>query len=283
MTGWPQSAREANGPSGPFPASFGGFLADALGAVGGGGLACDLPGAREDRCYTGAMFTGLVQTTGRVREIVPTSQAKRLVISATLSESDRALGASVAVSGVCLTVTNASSKHFEAEAAFETLRLTSLGSLTVGNTVNLEPALRLGDALGGHLVSGHVDGLGKLLSIEPRGDARECWFSAPAQLSRYVAEKGSICIDGVSLTVNVVEGNRFSVGLISHTLAATTLGERKPGDEVNLEVDLLARYVARLLETNDGGGEEDGGGARVTLESLRRNGFPNTGQTQGKP
>ena len=188
------------------------------------------------------------------------------MIDAALDERARELGASVAVSGVCLTVTAASPKHFEVEAAFETLSLTTLGDLAVGDVVNLEPALRMGDPLGGHLVSGHVDGVGRLESVEARGEARECWFSVPAELARYVAPKGSICIDGVSLTVNAVRDDRFSVGLIPHTLGVTTLGALGVGDRVNLEVDLLARYVARLLES----GETAQG---VSMETLRDAGF----------
>lgn len=215
------------------------------------------------------MFTGLVQGVGRVRAIVPAAQQKRLVIDAALDARARELGASVCVSGVCLTVTAASPEHFEVDAAFETLSRTTIGDLREGGRVNLEPALRVGDALGGHLVSGHVDGVGELVSATDRGDAREMWFRVPADLSRFVAEKGSICIDGVSLTVNGVQGDRFSVGLIPHTLAATTLGELEPGSRVNLEVDLLARYVARLLEA---GTAPAAGG--LSLDALRAAGFP---------
>lgn len=211
------------------------------------------------------MFTGLVQTTGVIRAIEARAECKRLNIAASLAEGDRALGASVCVSGVCLTVTEASAEHFCADAAFETLAVTTLGELEVGSKVNLEPSLRLGDALGGHLVSGHVDGVGHLRSVEHRGDARECWFWLPAELRRYVAVKGSIAVDGVSLTVNAVDDSGFMVGLIPHTLAVTTLGEllERVGDEprCNLEVDLLARYVERLLGDRLGGGEPGAAGS----------------------
>jgi riboflavin synthase len=219
------------------------------------------------------MFTGLVQGVGRVRAIVPTAQQKRLVIEAALDERARELGASVSVSGVCLTVTAASPEHFEVEAAFETLSRTTIGDLREGSRVNLEPALRVGDPLGGHLVSGHVDGVGALDSSRGRGDARELWFRVPGELSRFIAEKGSICIDGVSLTVNAVDGDRFSVGLIPHTLSVTTLGELEPGAPVNLEVDLLARYVARLLEA---GTSPAGGG--LSIDALRAAGFPDASE-----
>lgn len=232
-------------------------------------------------CYTAAVFTGLVQTTGVVRALreglagdsdcagrgpEKSPQSRRVVIGfesagttgrgSPLAAADREIGASVCVSGVCLTVTETSDDHFAADIAFETLAVTTLGALTIGARVNLEPSLRIGDALGGHLVSGHVDGVGRLLRVEARDAARECWFLVPEPLRRYVAVKGSIAVDGVSLTVNRVDETGFMVGLIPHTLEVTTLGpllERwvsggSPGVEVNLEVDMLARYVERLLQ-----------------------------------
>ncbi|PRQ07052.1 riboflavin synthase [Enhygromyxa salina] len=205
------------------------------------------------------MFTGLVQTTGCVRELSQRPHSRRLVIAAQLAAADRTIGASVCVAGVCLTVTESSDQHFVADVGFETLAVTTLGALEPGSVVNLEPSLRLGDALGGHLVSGHVDGVGHLRTVEPRGTARECWFWAPEPLRRYIAVKGSIVVDGVSLTVNQVDEVGFMVGLIPHTLAITTLGGLvdlvgqagdQTGDQakVNLEVDMLARYVERLLQ-----------------------------------
>jgi riboflavin synthase len=214
------------------------------------------------------VFTGLVQTTGVVRALREGPQSRRVVIEAVqLAGADREIGASVCVSGVCLTVTETGDDHFAADIAFETLAVTTLGALSIGDRVNLEPSLRLGDALGGHLVSGHVDGVGRLLRVESRGEARECWFWTPEPLRRYIAVKGSICVDGVSLTVNRVDELGFMVGLIPHTLEVTTLGllvERladEPtsesgaagsGREVNLEVDMLARYVERLLQFPQG-------------------------------
>jgi riboflavin synthase len=204
------------------------------------------------------VFTGLVQTTGVVHELRPGPESRRLVIDVVgppLAEGDRAIGASVCVSGVCLTVTETGPTRFAADVAFETLAVTTLGALQHGSRVNLEPSLRLGDPLGGHLVSGHVDGVGHLRSVEARGDAREVWVFVPEPLRRYIAGKGSIAIDGVSLTVNRLDETGFMVGLIPHTLEVTTLGaklaELSAGAApvaVNLEVDLLARYVERLLQ-----------------------------------
>ncbi len=194
------------------------------------------------------MFTGLVHSTGSVARIDAGAQQKTFVIASTLRDADLAVGASVCTSGVCLTVTSREGDTFTVEAAFETLELTTLGSLAPGDRVNLEPSLRVGDAIGGHLVSGHVDGVGTLASVDSRGDAREMWFEVPASLAPFIATKGSVCVDGVSLTINRVEGARFMIGVIPHTLEVTTLGARAVGDAVNIEVDQLARYVARILD-----------------------------------
>ncbi len=194
------------------------------------------------------MFTGLIREVGTLVSARVGAERKTLVIAARLEPRARALGASVAIDGVCLTVTESSATEFCVDAAFETLRLTTLGSLTAGREVNLEPALCLGDPLGGHLVSGHVDGVGKIRTVTPRGEAREVWVDAPAGLLPFVAAKGSICVDGTSLTVNAVDPLGFSVGLVPHTLQATTLHALHSGRAVNLEVDLVARYVARLLD-----------------------------------
>ncbi len=218
------------------------------------------------------MFTGLVRSVGTVERVIAGAQQRTFVVAAALSEADRALGASVAVSGVCLTVVAADARSFTVEAAFETLAVTTLGELRVGGRVNLEPALRVGDALGGHLVSGHVDGLARLRSRTPRGEALEVWFDAPQELLPYVAPKGSVCLDGVSLTVNRVDARGFMVGLIPHTLAATTLGERALGDALNLEVDLLARYVARLLSVG-GPAPATAGPSGLTRADLERAGY----------
>ncbi|MBL4687376.1 MAG: riboflavin synthase [Nannocystaceae bacterium] len=204
------------------------------------------------------MFTGLVQQLGTLLERRAGADQQTLVIEAALSQRDRVLGASVAIAGVCLTVTSATESAFEVQAAFETLSKTTLGAKSVGERLNLEPALRLGDALGGHLVSGHVDGVGLVRSIEARGDARHVWISVPPPLVPFIAEKGSVTVDGVSLTVNDVDDTGFSVGLIPHTLTATTLHGLADAAQVNLEVDLLARYVARLLDKGPSAGGRDG-------------------------
>lgn len=219
------------------------------------------------------MFTGLVRSVGTIERVIPGAQQRTFVVAAALDEADRSLGASVAVSGVCLTVVAADARSFTVEAAFETLAVTSLGGLRVGSRVNLEPALRVGDALGGHLVSGHVDGLARLRSRTARGEALEVWFDAPAELLPYIAPKGSVCLDGVSLTVNVVDARGFMVGLIPHTLAATTLGERAAGDPLNLEVDLLARYVARLMNFSGAATAQRGAPGGLTREDLARAGY----------
>lgn len=196
------------------------------------------------------MFTGLVQAMGDVVAVREAAEGRALEVAAPLSASDLAIGASVAVQGVCLTVTASGAGRCTFQAAFETLSRTTLGALAVGDRVNLEPSLRVGDPLGGHLVSGHVDGIATVRSIAPRGDAREVWIDVPEPLRRFVAQKGSVALDGVSLTINEVDATGFAVGLIPHTLAVTTLGALARGARLNLEVDVLARYVARLLDAS---------------------------------
>jgi riboflavin synthase len=200
------------------------------------------------------MFTGIVEDVGRVRAIRPGADT-RIEIETRLPAGGFALGASVACSGACLTVierdTLPSGGWFAVEASPETLRLTTVGRWSVGTAVNLERALKFGDELGGHLVSGHVDGLAKIVSLRRVGEGAKgstvIEFEVPAALAPFVAAKGSVTIEGVSLTVNAAEGARFAVNVIPHTLSVTTLGAAREGDQVNLEVDLLARYVARLL------------------------------------
>lgn len=195
------------------------------------------------------MFTGIVMARGRIRAIESPGGDRRLHIhSGRLDLGACREGDSIAVSGACLTMLDPRPDGFHADVSAETLALTTLGRLAEGDEVNLETALTLDQPLGGHLVTGHVDGVAQL--VDRRQDARSerLDFEIPAGLSRYVARKGSVCVDGVSLTVNSAEGRIFSVCLIPHTLDVTTLGALKPGDEVNLEVDLLARYVERLGE-----------------------------------
>lgn len=216
------------------------------------------------------MFTGLVQATGTLLAVTEVADGRRLTLECPFEARDLELGASVAVDGVCLTVVDASAGKASFDAAFETLRATTLGDKVTGAKVNLEPALRMGDALGGHLVSGHVDGVGRLRSLQMRGEAWEVWFDAPPPLHRYIAPKGSITVQGVSLTVNDVDGDGFMVGIIPHTLSVTTLGLLSAGDAVNLEVDVLARYVARLLQCDD---EAATPRSRVTRSLLQQAGF----------
>jgi riboflavin synthase len=194
------------------------------------------------------MFTGIVQATGRVADAEKRGGDLRLIIEAPdFGCADIPPGDSISVSGCCLTVTEAASGTLAFDVSNETLSLTTLGGLRAGDRVNLEPALRLSDRLGGHLVSGHVDGVGTIVAIEADARSQRWTIEVPAALARYIAPKGSICVDGASLTVNAVAGKRFEVNLIPHTVAATTFGERRMGDRVNLEVDLLARYLERLL------------------------------------
>jgi len=194
------------------------------------------------------VFTGLIQGVGRLAGREPRGGDARLRIDfGGLPAGDVALGESIAVNGVCLTVVGFDEAGFEADASNETLGLTTLGLLPVDAPLNLERALRADERLGGHLVSGHVDGVGKVLAIEPDARAQRWRFEAPASLLRYVAVKGSICVDGTSLTVNGVDGNGFEVALVPHTVAHTAFASTRTGDPVNLEVDMIARYVERLL------------------------------------
>lgn len=196
------------------------------------------------------MFTGLVEGVGRLDARESRGGDARLRIAAgTLPFGDIALGESIAVNGVCLTIVAFDSGGFEADASNETLALTTLGALPVGHPLNLERAMRPDDRLGGHLVSGHVDGVGHVLSVAPDARAQRWRFAAPPALLRYVAQKGSICVDGVSLTVNAVDDAGFEVALVPHTVAHTAFSATAAGDPVNLEVDLVARYVERLLST----------------------------------
>lgn len=193
------------------------------------------------------MFTGIVRERGRVSAIEGGEAGMRLVVEAPATAPTTATGDSVAVNGVCLTATQVDDGLLAFDAVPETVRRTSLGALRQGAEVNLEPAVRAGEPLGGHLVQGHVDGLGRVRSAEPEGDGRRLWLDVPGELLRYCVEKGSIAVDGVSLTVAAVDEGGLAVALIPHTLEETTLGVLGPGDEVNLEVDLLAKYVERLL------------------------------------
>jgi riboflavin synthase len=193
------------------------------------------------------MFSGIVAAIGRIARSEPRGDGLRLGIEvpAAFAPEDVALGDSIAIQGVCHTVVAKSAAGFEVDTSRATLAVTT--GLEAGRDVNLEKSLRLSDRLGGHLVQGHVDGVGRVTALEPLGGSARLEIEAPAELARYIARKGSIAVDGVSLTVNAVEGARFEVNVIPHTLAVTTLGRLAPGARVNLEVDLLARYAERLL------------------------------------
>jgi riboflavin synthase len=195
------------------------------------------------------MFTGIVTHLGRIRSFRRTPAGARMEVEADLDYATLELGASIAHAGCCLTIVEKSAGGYAVELSNETLARTTLGGWREGDPVNLERALKTGDELGGHIVSGHVDGVGEVVEVEQDGDAWRIRFRAPAPLHRYIAEKGSICIDGVSLTVTEVEGDRFGVALIPHTWTHTTLNRLKPGASVNLEIDLIARYAARWRET----------------------------------
>ncbi|WP_153555218.1 riboflavin synthase [Roseimaritima sediminicola] len=197
------------------------------------------------------MFTGLVETLGRVVETIDQDPGRRLRIDCEQVADGLAIGDSVAINGCCLTVVAHSGTMADFEAGTETLSRTNLGRLQAGSPVNLERALAVGDRLGGHYVSGHVDALGSLDRREEEPPWAKLWFNVPPPLTRQMAAKGSITIDGVSLTLVDVTDTQFSVALIPHTLSVTTLGQVQPGDSVNIETDILAKYVGRFLETQD--------------------------------
>jgi riboflavin synthase len=195
------------------------------------------------------MFTGIVTDVGRVRDVRDTARDRRFEIQTAYDVAAIEIGASISHSGCCLTVVEKGWDWFAVEASGETLSATTLGDWTVGRPVNLERAARVGDELGGHIVSGHVDGVGEVLSVVPEGGSHRIQFHAPRPLHRFIASKGSIAIDGVSLTVNEVEDDVFGVNIIPHTWTETTLGRLASGARVNIEIDILARYVARWRET----------------------------------
>jgi riboflavin synthase len=198
------------------------------------------------------MFTGIIEATGTIAGRQERGGDLRMTVAAPdLDLSDVAPGDSIAVSGCCLTVVAREGDALAFDVSNESLLLTTLGSLREGDAVNLEKAMRLSDRLGGHLVSGHIDGLGTLVAVEPDARSQRWRIEVPSALSRYIAAKGSICVDGVSLTVNAAEDGRFDVNLIPHTVAVTTFRDRRVGDRVNLEVDMLARHVERLLANKE--------------------------------
>ncbi len=195
------------------------------------------------------MFTGIVEELGEVVAVDGNADGARLRIRAGAVLDDARAGDSIAVNGVCLTIVTCDNRVFGADVVAETLRRTNLGTLCPGDPVNLERPLRLDQRLGGHIVQGHIDGVGSITAVRPEGDGIWMEIAPPAALMRYLVEKGSVAVDGISLTVaQVVDGDRFAVALIPHTLGVTTLGRKGEGDTVNLEVDILAKHVERLLE-----------------------------------
>jgi riboflavin synthase len=208
------------------------------------------------------MFTGLVEAMGKVRRVESSKSGRRLSVELPEAFNDLATGESIAINGACLTVVKHAADFCQFDIGPETLKRTNLGDLSEGDPVNLERSLRLGDRLGGHLVQGHVDGIGRVRSRQRDGDCEVVWFTCPSELIAQMVPKGSVAIDGVSLTVVEVADDRFSIMLIPHTLEHTTLGIKKPGAAVNLETDLLTKYVWRCIR---------GGG--VTLDTLIDAGF----------
>ncbi|MCD7768560.1 MAG: riboflavin synthase [Oscillospiraceae bacterium] len=216
------------------------------------------------------MFTGIIEEMGVVRAVKRGAGSSLLSIGAGVVLADLKIGDSVAVNGVCLTATTVDSGGFTADVMHETLNRSSLGALSVGSPVNLERAMAAGGRFGGHIVSGHIDGTGRILSV--RRDDIALWYTieaAPALL-RYIVEKGSIAIDGISLTVAAVTDRDFSVSLIPHTASVTLLGRKRPGDIVNLETDIIGKYVEKLMQPQEPAAQQSGG---ITLEFLAENGF----------
>jgi len=217
------------------------------------------------------MFTGIVEAVGTLIAMEPKGQDVSVrVRSGKLDLSDVKLGDSIATSGVCLTVVALPGDGYVADVSGETIKRTGFAHYKVGQTLNLERALTPTTRLGGHLVSGHVDGVGEIVSVQPLGRAMEYWIKAPDELARYIAEKGSITVDGISLTVNAVEGARFKLTIVPHTTAETTVGSWRPGSRVNLEVDLIARYLERLMLGDQAAQPASAG---ITLETLAQHGF----------
>jgi len=211
------------------------------------------------------MFTGIIEEMGTVKALRREAGAARLVLSASKVLEGTVLGDSICVNGVCLTVVDLGTNEFSADVAVETLKVTNLGELRTGSRVNLERALQLSARIGGHLVSGHVDNVGRIRERREEGNGWRIFFDAPGAVLRYVIKKGSIAVDGISLTVADVDGSGFSIAMIPHTAKLTTLGYKSAGDSVNLESDIIGKYVERLLP-----GRAEGG---VSLDLLKKNGF----------
>ena len=218
------------------------------------------------------MFTGIIESIGTIGDIQPKGNDIRLLIhTGKMDLSDVNIGDSIAVNGVCLTATSLNSTGFWADVSRESLKLTSLAQLSSGSNVNLEKALTLETRLGGHLVSGHVDGLGEIVEQYDEGRSTRYWLKAPNSLAKYISAKGSICIDGTSLTVNEVDGARFKINIVPHTIQETVIKHYHVGTKVNLEVDVIARYLERLLQGEDAAKSTTSSG--ITEAFLAENGF----------
>jgi len=216
------------------------------------------------------MFTGLIQDVGKIQSIEPAQGGVRLTVSSRLNLAAVKIGDSVSVDGVCLTVVRMSGITFTVEVSPETLRRSTLSAAAQGRPVNLETALRMSDPLGGHLVSGHVDGTGEVLEAMPEGNSWRYRFRVPREIGRYLVEKGSVAVDGISLTVAECGDEEFSASVIPHTAQSTTLGQKKPGDRVNLENDIIAKYVEKFMRQREDPGKE---ASRIDTSLLARHGF----------
>lgn len=216
------------------------------------------------------MFTGLIQDIGRIQALERGGGGIFLTVATRLPLDDVRIGDSISVSGACLTVVKLLEQAFTAEVSPETLQRTTLSRAGVGQTVNLEKSLKFSDFLGGHLVSGHVDGTGEILKILPEGNSRRYRFRAPEEIGRYLIEKGSVAVDGISLTVAQIEGSDFDAAVLPYTAQATTLGAKKIGDPVNLEIDLIAKYVEKFLRQT---GRGPARGSRINADFLAEHGF----------
>lgn len=212
------------------------------------------------------MFTGLIEATGRVTAFVKRSEAGLLTVESGLPTSEICIGDSVAVNGACLTVTQKGARTLTFDVSPESIARTTIGRLRSGGPVNLERALKLGDRLGGHIVSGHIDCCGRLIRKESRSGNHQLYFNLPAEHTRYLVSKGSVTIDGISLTVNTVSQDGFSINIIPHTFTNTTLEQIRTGDEVNIETDIIGKYVERLVKPWKPGGD-------LSMQTLAENGF----------
>lgn len=217
------------------------------------------------------MFTGIIQSLGTVKSLAVRGDDALLEIETRLTETDTKIGDSIAVNGTCLTVTSLAVRGFTADVSAESLGRTTLGGLKAGDRVNLEKSLRLTDFLGGHLVLGHVDGIGRITERTTRSGSIIFGIETDGQLSRYLVEKGSVTVDGISLTVNSCRGNKFYINIIPHTASETTLGFRKKGDRVNIETDIIGKYVERFLQSGKDAGKP--GGKPLDVNFLAEHGF----------